>query len=154
VAFVEKLNHWLTLLANLGVIAGLFVVAFEIRQNTGIARATAYRENVQDIAAWRELMIVDPEVAQLYYRYMSEGIDGVEEQDRGRIGSLINNILGIYENAWLSRRYGVIGDEEWERFEAGVCQHYLGAVENERSLRYLTAAFVEYLDGTCRPAPG
>jgi len=34
-----QLNIWLSLLANLGVIAGLVLVAIQIRQNTGITRA-------------------------------------------------------------------------------------------------------------------
>ena len=44
-----KINHWLTLAANLGVIAGLVFLAIEIRQNTNIAKAEAYRQNIQDI---------------------------------------------------------------------------------------------------------
>ena len=36
---MEKLNHLLTLLANIGVIAGIIFLAVEINQNTDMMRA-------------------------------------------------------------------------------------------------------------------
>ena len=38
---LDKLNAWLTLIANFGVIAGLIFLAYEIRQNTTQLRAEA-----------------------------------------------------------------------------------------------------------------
>lgn len=69
---MDRTNQWLTLVANLGVIAGLVFLGYEIRQNTNIAKASAYRENIQDIAEWRELFISDAEVARLYATYSSQ----------------------------------------------------------------------------------
>ena len=43
-----ELNTWLSLLANLGVIAGLVLVAIQIRQNTGITRAQMTNEQWKD----------------------------------------------------------------------------------------------------------
>ena len=146
---MQKTNQWLTLLANLGVIAGLVFLAIEIRQNTNIAKANAYRDNIQDIAEWRELTISDPELARLFGTYLDEGVDALERDERGRISGLINNVMGIYENAYFGRSYGIIGDEEWLRFESGACRHYLAALQNDFSLRYLTKGFRQFLDDTC-----
>lgn len=150
---MDKTNQWLTLVANLGVIAGLIFLAIEIRQNTSIAKASAYRENIQDIAAWRELTIVDPELSRLYGIYVEEGVEALEDSDRGRISGLINNLMGIYENAYFARGYGIIGDQEWVRFQNGACVHYPTAVKNDLSLRYITPEFRRYLDATCKPGP-
>ncbi len=35
----DRVNRWLTLVANLGVLIGLFLLVFEIRQNTDLMRA-------------------------------------------------------------------------------------------------------------------
>ena len=40
---LDKLNKWLTLAANLGVIAGIIFLGIEISQNTDSIRATAYQ---------------------------------------------------------------------------------------------------------------
>lgn len=146
---MDKTNQWLTLVANLGVIAGLVFLGYEIRQNTNIAKANAYRENAQDIAAWRELMITDPELSRTFSVYSSQGMEALDDEGRYRIGALVNNVIGIYENAYFARRYGIIGDEEWMRFQAGACIHYQKAVENELSLRFTTPAFRKFLDENC-----
>ena len=31
---MDKLNQWLTLFANLGVLVGIFLLAYEVRKNT------------------------------------------------------------------------------------------------------------------------
>ena len=36
---MERLNQWLTLIANFGVILGIVFVVIEVRQNTDIGRA-------------------------------------------------------------------------------------------------------------------
>ena len=41
---VEKWRRWLTLAANVGVLAGIIFLAVEIRQNTLAVQATAIRD--------------------------------------------------------------------------------------------------------------
>jgi hypothetical protein len=48
----DRLNRWLSLLANIGVLAGLLLVAYEIRQSAGIATAQA---RLEYSAGWRTL---------------------------------------------------------------------------------------------------
>lgn len=47
----DKLNHWLTLGANIGVLAGIVFLALEIRQNSDLARLQ-FAEDRQ--ALWQE----------------------------------------------------------------------------------------------------
>lgn len=147
---VNKAIQWVTLVANLGVIASLLFLGFEIRQNTNIAKASAYRENIQDIAEWRELLIADPEVARLFEIYSAEGLEALDETGQARIAAMINNVLGVYENAYFARRYGIVGEEEWLRFQSGACIHYQKAIENKLSLRFTTPGFRRYLGETCK----
>lgn len=149
---MERITRWLAAFGNLGVIAGLVFLAIEIHQNTDIARATAYRENVQDIAAWRTLLITDSVAARSYDLYMSKGWQALDGAERGRVRALVNNIMGSYENAYFARRYGVIGDEEWDRLRYGACLHYLTARENGLSLPFTTPRFREYLAASCHTA--
>ena len=41
---LEKLNHWLTLAANLGVLAGIIFLAIEIQQSTNAQLATSRQQ--------------------------------------------------------------------------------------------------------------
>lgn len=146
---MDKANQWLTLTANLGVIASIVFLGFEVRQNTNIAKASAYRENIQDIAEWRTLTITDPELSQLVATYYHDGVDALDGPGRGRINGWVNNVMGIYENAFFGRRYGIIGDEEWVRFESGACIHFTTAMKNDFNLRYITPRFRQFLEEAC-----
>ena len=62
----EKLNQWLALAANLGVLIGLILLVYEVRQNSDLMRAQISMErtntNMQiltDIANGGELLPID-----------------------------------------------------------------------------------------------
>ena len=57
-ADVDKLNRWLTLAANLGVLAGLILVSLQIRQNTGAQQSSAIQTVISDYRE-RQLQPVD-----------------------------------------------------------------------------------------------
>ena len=48
----ERLNQWLTLLANLGVVAGLVFLTLEVRTNTATNQIAIYQSSSQN---WMEL---------------------------------------------------------------------------------------------------
>ncbi len=58
---VEKINHWLTLLANLGVLVGIGFLVYEIRQNTHAiqsqTRATLYTGAQEEL--WKNMEFPD-----------------------------------------------------------------------------------------------
>ncbi len=45
----EKLNSWLTLLTNIGVLAGILFLGFEISQNTANMRVESYRNQSEGL---------------------------------------------------------------------------------------------------------
>ena len=71
----EKLNHWMTLFANIGVLVGIFLVAYEVRQ-TNVALDREYDAFWTEIQGrsregWREFngrIINSEEVAEIWRR--------------------------------------------------------------------------------------
>jgi len=60
----DKTNRWLTLMANFAVIAGILVVAIELRQNTQQLRVHAYQAwNAANTAI--DMTIADPELSAI-----------------------------------------------------------------------------------------
>jgi hypothetical protein len=51
---MEKLNQWLTLAANVGVLVGIFFLAYEIRQNTEAVKSEALHTSSENA---RELLL-------------------------------------------------------------------------------------------------
>jgi hypothetical protein len=78
---LDSLNKWLTLLANLGVVAGIIFLAIELRQNQSIleqdqrisilAARTAYNQEIQ---VFRQMLIQDKGMAEIW----NDGLAGKE----------------------------------------------------------------------------
>jgi hypothetical protein len=64
----KKLNWWLTLLANLGVLGGLVFVGFEIRQNTSQLRADASHSITASVNEMNAGIYADSTLADLVLR--------------------------------------------------------------------------------------
>ncbi len=64
----DRLNWWLTLLANLGVLGGLVFVGFEIRQTTSQLRADASYSITASVNELNAGLYGDPELAELVFR--------------------------------------------------------------------------------------
>jgi hypothetical protein len=118
---MEKLNHWMTLAANVGVLIGIIFLAYEIRQNTDAVHAQT-REAIM-AAAQEELQAVrnDPNLIDSVVR---EGPLTVDEQIK--LYTWLVSVLKIREFSWLQRENGIIDDAQWES-ELAVTQAILQA---------------------------
>ncbi len=63
----ERLNAWLTLGANIGVILGLLFLAYEINQSTRATEAAASDSVVDGFNTLALSIIEDPDVARIFY---------------------------------------------------------------------------------------
>lgn len=64
---LERANPWVSLIANVGVVIGLFVLIFEVRQNAALTRISLEAERTRahsDI----ELHLSDPEIAEVWMK--------------------------------------------------------------------------------------
>ena len=60
----DRLNRWLTLIANLAVVAGILFLAVELRQNNVLLQAEARSNRTANVQQFNEMM-VDPSIASL-----------------------------------------------------------------------------------------
>ena len=105
---MERLNHWLRLLANFGVIVGLVFLAYEIRLNTQASHAQT-REAIlaatqAELAAVRE----DPNLIHSIVK-----TEPLTEDEQIRLYTWRVSALRVREFSWLQWRSGVIDDAQW-----------------------------------------
>lgn len=118
---MDKVNQWMTLAANVGVIVGIIFLAYEIRQNTDAVHAQT-REAIL-AAGQAELQAVrsDPNLIDSIVR---EGPLTVDEQVK--LYTWLVSALKVREFSWLQRESGVIDDAQWKS-ELAVTQAILQA---------------------------
>ena len=64
----DRLNWWLTILANVGMLGGLVFVGFEIRQNTSQLRAEASSSITASVNELNAGLYGDSDLAELVFR--------------------------------------------------------------------------------------
>ena len=115
----EKLNSWLALAANLGVLLGIVFLAAEIQQSNRIAKATTEIEIRSNYGVMNQALYGDSGVAALFIKAESEsGELTAEEQLRLRawLTQAINQWIAIeiaYQNDMAPREtFEVIFDDQ------------------------------------------
>jgi hypothetical protein len=112
---IEALNAVAQLTAAIGVIASLFYLAAQIRQNTRSMRAVvvdALAHSLVDLLASQPLDITRA------FANAVEDWKGVSEDDRWRALPLIFAMFKLFENAWFQQRQGTLDAAQWEGWDA------------------------------------
>lgn len=63
----DKLNIWLTLLANFSVVAGIIVLVIEINKNTQAIQLSSYQDLTGRIVEYNQLEIQNPDLKHVSY---------------------------------------------------------------------------------------
>ena len=144
-----NLRTFVEIVAVISVVLSLIFVGVELRQNTNVAKASSYREITAGLAEQRAFWASDPEVTTIYYAYATADTTELDKVQRQRLNFILTNIFSSYENAFFSRSYGVIGDTEWKRFEAGACKHYRVVKKIDAQFFFISEEFIQYLNAHC-----
>ena len=149
---ISKLNNWISLVANLGVLIGLFVLIVELNQNTRVAESTAYQGLINRIAELNQIEATDAEFAEILHRGIADA-STLTPIETGRMISFSRVIyrhgdLAYYQfqtdlmnearlisalgpvRAWLSSE---IGKQGWESMRPNFTDEYVDYIERMMS---------------------
>jgi len=151
-----RLAEWANIAEIVSGIAVVFTLIFlvvGINENTEIARAVAYESQITSLNDIRKTLVQDRELMLAWQAYQRGEIESLSEIDRIRVEYQVNILWAVYEKAWVSFTYGIIGAAEWARFERLICLNsdllQANAMEDIVTPQ-LTEKFVEFIDETCR----
>lgn len=112
---MERIQGWISLLANVAVLAGIVFLGIEIRQNTEAvvaASSTALTDQSVDFfSAGLDNQVV---ARALFKQTAGEELDPFEAAQLGRLQYLN---FRVFENAYLQYRRGFYEAAEWERYQ-------------------------------------
>ncbi len=144
---LDKLNQWLSLVANLGVMVGIIFLVVELSQNTQALNANAIQNSTQIAREYVMMLSQDPDVVRIT---MTHDLSELSDIDRRRAfwinRSLNTGIMGLYR-LW---RLGILPDEDWENWTRIIC------INTENPPFYelwtpetLIPSYVEYVETAC-----
>ncbi|MGD8340950.1 MAG: hypothetical protein PVH89_09215 [Gammaproteobacteria bacterium] len=150
-----KLSDWANfaeILSGLAVIVTLVVLIVGIRENSAVTRVSAYGDLMQSVVDIESLVIQDPNLDRILTTFYEETTGGLSEDERRTVTTYAGVLLRNYERAYFSQEYGVISDEQWDRFERLICANgrraQLAGLDVE-NLEFLTESFRDHIKTSC-----
>ena len=108
----DRLSRWLTLGANIGVLAGIIFLVFELQQNT-VATQLEAASNFQNNFSEIELFVAgNPEFAEL----LNTGREGEEltPTDQLRLSAFYANVLFSWQITHFQHLSGALDEGIWQ----------------------------------------
>ena len=129
---MDPLNRWLSLLANVGVIAGIVFLAVEIRQNNVLMTASAYQARSNDLMQM-SAMVAESEVLSSALTKSRLNLcdadrfslDGLSGQERTVLRQYLAAQLFRLQNLDQQYQHGLLDDEYHQGAVLGTIQLYM-----------------------------
>ena len=142
---------------RLVIVVTLVFLVLATRENTNAIQAQTYQALTSELNVIR-LTYTTSELADISVRSSTQGIQALSDADRNRLQFHAEAKWGIYESAFFSRNRGVLGEDEWARFESAICRNFtidkpMWEPEDTQwgSLaRNITPTFRDYVESVCR----
>ena len=106
------LGQGIGILANVGVLAGLLLLAFELSQNREMMQAQTRHDLTQGIVDQVLILATDEEFSELVARVQS-GASDLSEVDSSRYNAFVNARLRYWEDVHYQYRLGLYDESEF-----------------------------------------
>jgi hypothetical protein len=157
-----KLSDWGSIaevVSGIAVVITLVFLVLEIRQGNSVTRASMYSSFVDGLIENRAQRIQDPEFNEAYVAFVTGEVGDLSVTELRQMVVYMQNVFQIYEKAYYTRQYDLLGDAEWSRFERQICvaDDSIQVVDDSTDLdivavvqAVLTEQFLEYVAEICR----
>ena len=109
----NKITHWLTFAANIGVILGILLLVFELQQNRDLMKAQMRTEISNGIYDLFTLTAVNPQLADLLYR--AEKGEKLTPAEHFQYMSRTKAMFRYFENVNYQYRQGLYEESEYDK---------------------------------------
>jgi len=108
---LDRLNSWLTLVANIGVIAGIVFLGLEIQQNTAALQANSREAALDNAMSSLFLAINDPTL--ILNRVKPE----LTEQERVKLSQYLSSLVQRGVTIRAQSQTGALDEQSWIDFK-------------------------------------
>jgi len=120
---LETISAIAQLVAAIGVIASLFYLAAQIRQNTRSMRAVVVDSLAHCLVDLLGPHSQHPELLRAFSAVI-EDWHGAGEDARARSLPFLFATFKLFENAWFQQRQGTLDSQQWEGWDAYIRVYY------------------------------
>jgi hypothetical protein len=147
---LETLSAIAQIVAALGVVASLFYLAVQIRQNTSSQRSAVVDSLTGSLIVLLGPQASDPALTRACAAAVEDWL-GATEEDRLRAAAVLLALFKLFEDAWFQQRQRTLDREQWQGWDLYMRAYYhRPGVQTWWSLRrgMFASGFREYLEAT------
>lgn len=151
----DTLNAIAQLIAATGVIASLFYLSAQIRQNTRSSRALVVDSLARSMHDLAMSMAQEPELIKIVTITMDHW-ETATEAERVRASAFFLGYFKLFENAWFQMRQGTLDREQWEGYDTFLRVAYNRSATKiwwEGRRAFFASGFRHYVE-QCESLPG
>ena len=122
---MTELSKWASIaeiIASIAVVVSVFFIVVELRSNTNAIQAQTYQAITAELNEWRLLNLEDTNAGRTGFREAQVTEATLQDFQRWRNNRLI--LWANYESAYFAQQRGILGEEEWVRFDIAICRAY------------------------------
>ena len=122
---MDKLNNWLGLVANLGVVAGIVFLAYEIRLTRDALVGATYQQRTEMVEAWDFNIANSDHVFAAIGKYAEAGaFKDLPKEDQARIEGISIAAFNRMDNFYYQYELGLMSEEMYRHaFQAEMAMH-------------------------------
>ena len=115
----DRLNRWLTLGANFGVLCGLILLVVEINQNSELTRVQIEQSRSESYVNWRRQIALNDNVASILAKIIdmegtpTQRLEQLNPTERIQARSIIEARFYDYENLYSQYQRGFVSEDYW-----------------------------------------
>jgi hypothetical protein len=150
----DRVNQWLTLVANLGVVVGFFMVAFQLQQNTDALRLQADAVSSSATVA-AESGFMGEDVAEAY-AIAWQSPEQLSDAQMLKAGGYLITSLSSVQYTYQQYGRGLVSDDDWDAaraFAVAQLNWPFGRAHWRSNQRWLEPGFVAAIDQALAESP-
>jgi len=121
----DRLNRWLTLGANLGVVLGLVILIVEVRQNAALTRAQM-ETGKNDLLAQIELSLASPESGAAWIKSI-RAPETMSDLEVRMVESHLVALMLQWDHMFNMEAIGLVSQDEARQHIANTAPYYFGS---------------------------
>jgi hypothetical protein len=146
---MDRLNDWLSLVANFGVVIGLAILIIEINQAIDLAEVGAYESRITEISDTNKAIALDESLADIYERISAEGLKALTPVERRRVHAWESGIVARMQGQHYQYRRGFLEEDTAEAFLGAAARRL--ELWNELGINIVDEEFRQSVESTPIP---
>ena len=112
---LDRLNSWLALLANLGVVAGLIALVAELNYSSRLAETEAYQYRINEMQQANIEIAISSDLSQLIEKFESEGVGSLSPSELRRVRAWETGVQLRMQGQYFQYQQGFLDKEIVDR---------------------------------------